>query len=120
MVLNYILVGCPCSITVSLNKIKEQAYFCDGKISAIASCQKNNLRWENLVAIDSLNRAGYVLFEHHATMIDYLHDGAILLLRPKSFSFFLLYLNLEIRSQRGFDNKRPNLHKNAKPEEFWS
>ena len=59
-------------------------------------------------------------FEHHATMIDYLHDGAILLLRPKSFSFFLLNLNLEIRSQRGFDNKRPNLHKKAKPEEFWS
>ena len=120
MVLNYILVGCPCLITVSLNKIKEQAYFCDGKISAIASCQKNNLRWENLVAIDSLNRAGYVLFEHNATMIDYLHDGAILLLRPKSFSFFLLNLNLEIRSQRGFDNKRPNLHKKAEPEELWS
>ena len=58
------------------------------------------LRWENLVAIDSLHRLRY--FKHHATRIGYLHDGVILLLQPKSFSFFLSNLNLEIRSQQGF------------------
>ena len=79
--------------------------------------QKKILRWENLVAIDSLNRLRY--FEHHTTRIGYLHDGVILLLRPKSFSFFLSNLNLEIRSQQGFNSKRPNLYKKAKPEGFW-
>ena len=58
----------------------------------IKSPQKN-LRWENLVAIDSLNRLRYS--KHHARGIGYLHDGVILPLRPKSFSFFLSNLNLE-------------------------
>ena len=36
------------------------------------------------------------------------------------FRFFLSSLYLEIRSQRGINNKRPNLHKKAKREGFWS
>ena len=37
-----------------------------------------------------------LLFFPNPLLIDHLHDGVILLIRPESFTFFLSYLNLVI------------------------
>ena len=53
-----------------------------------------------------------VNFEPWPIKMGHLHDGVTLLLRPKSFLFFLSYLNLVIQARLNY--KSPILHKKEK------